>query len=328
MVVGHELAHQWFGNLVTMEWWTHLWLNEGFASFIPNLCLDKLFPDFYVWVQFIDTYNKALELDGLRNSHPIEIPINNPYELFEIFDAISYNKGASVIRMLHSYIGDCDFRKGMNLYLTKHMYQNTCTEDLWNALEEGSGKPVSKIMPSWTKQIGYPMISVSVAPAESGVLLTFTQDKFTSDGSDPPEECSWIVPIDVTTAKNSVVSTLLEAKKSSLFIPDVTIDEWIKVNPLSNGFYRVKYPEEMLAKLIPAVREQTLSTIDRLSILNDLFAMVKAGHANTVQILKILKAYEGEMDFNIWASILNILGSLGKLLASTNYGPDFNKVIS
>lgn len=161
LIVGHELAHQWFGNLVTMEWWTHLWLNEGYASFVEFLCVAHLFPEYDIWTQFVtDTYIKALELDALKNSHPIEVPVGHPSEIDEIFDDISYNKGASVIRMLHSYIGDEDFRKGMSLYLNRHSYSNALTEDLWAALEEASSKPVGDVMSTWTKQQGFPVLKV------------------------------------------------------------------------------------------------------------------------------------------------------------------------
>lgn len=135
-----------FFLLVTMEWWTHLWLNEGYASFVEFLCVNKLFPDYDIWTQFVtDMYTRALELDCLKNSHPIEVPVGHPSEIDEIFDEISYAKGASVIRMLHHYIGDADFRKGMNIYLTRHQYKNTKTEDLWAALSEASSKPVARV---------------------------------------------------------------------------------------------------------------------------------------------------------------------------------------
>uniref|UniRef100_A0A2K5WB90 Aminopeptidase n=1 Tax=Macaca fascicularis TaxID=9541 RepID=A0A2K5WB90_MACFA len=128
LVVGHELAHQWFGNLVTMEWWTHLWLNEGFASWIEYLCVDHCFPEYDIWTQFVSAdYTRAQELDALDNSHPIEVSVGHPSEVDEIFDAISYSKGASVIRMLHDYIGDKDFKKGMNMYLTKFQQKNAAT---------------------------------------------------------------------------------------------------------------------------------------------------------------------------------------------------------
>lgn len=131
-----------------------LWLNEGYATFVEYLCVDNLFPEFDIWTQFVTaTYIRALELDCLENSHPIEVPVGHPSEIDEIFDDISYNKGACIIRMLHDYIGDADFRRGMNLYLTRHQYKNAFTEDLWAALEEASGKPVGAVMGTWTKQM-------------------------------------------------------------------------------------------------------------------------------------------------------------------------------
>ncbi|MBN3293815.1 PSA aminopeptidase, partial [Polypterus senegalus] len=161
LVVGHELAHQWFGNLVTMEWWTHLWLNEGFASWIEYLCVDHCFPEYDIWTQFVSAdYTRALDLDALDNSHPIEVSVGHPSEVDEIFDAISYSKGASVIRMLHDYIGDEDFRKGMNAYLLKFQHRNASTEDLWDCLEQSSGKPIAAVMSTWTKQMGFPIIFV------------------------------------------------------------------------------------------------------------------------------------------------------------------------
>lgn len=129
-------------------------LNEGYATFVEFLATEKLFPDFDIWTQFVtETFIRALELDALENSHPIEVPVGHPSEIDEIFDDISYNKGSCIIRMLHHYIGDDDFKRGMNLYLTRHQYKNAFTEDLWAALEEASGKPVGAVMGTWTKQM-------------------------------------------------------------------------------------------------------------------------------------------------------------------------------
>ena len=146
LVIAHELAHMWFGNLVTMEWWTHLWLNEGFASYIEYLAVDHIFPDWHIWTQFVYMdHAKALELDGLANTHPIEVEVHHPSEISEIFDAVSYSKGASIIRMLAEYVGENNFRKGLQHYLRKHQYSNAKTLDLWMALEKASGKNVKKI---------------------------------------------------------------------------------------------------------------------------------------------------------------------------------------
>ncbi|KAI3782467.1 hypothetical protein L2E82_12514 [Cichorium intybus] len=154
-VVAHELAHQWFGNLVTMEWWTHLWLNEGFATWVSYLAADGLFPEWKIWTQFLDESTEGLRLDGLLESHPIEVEINHAGEIDEIFYAICYRKGASVIRMLQSYLGAKVFQRALAKYIKKHACSNAKTEDSWAALEEESKEPVTKLMDSWTKQKGF-----------------------------------------------------------------------------------------------------------------------------------------------------------------------------
>ncbi|NXK70346.1 PSA aminopeptidase, partial [Sylvietta virens] len=165
------------------EWWTHLWLNEGFASWIEYLCVDHCFPEYDIWTQFVSAdYTRAQELDALDNSHPIEVSVGHPSEVDEIFDAISYSKGASVIRMLHDYIGDEDFRKGMNLYLTKFQQRNAATEDLWESLEKASGKPIAAVMNTWTKQMGFPLIYVEAEQQEDDKVLKLVQKKFCASG--------------------------------------------------------------------------------------------------------------------------------------------------
>ena len=147
IVVAHEIAHQWFGNLVTMDWWNQLWLNEGFATWMEYHAVDALFPEWNIWEQFLDTdHALALEADGLQSTHAIEVPPGSVEAMRQNFDAVSYSKGGSVIRMIHGMIGPEAFRKGLQTYLVRHAYGNTVTEDLWAALEEASGKPVGKIM--------------------------------------------------------------------------------------------------------------------------------------------------------------------------------------
>lgn len=161
IVVAHELAHQWFGNLVTMDWWTDLWLNEGFASYMEYLCVDKLFPEWQMWEQFVaGDLGNALSLDALSNTHAVEIEVHHPDDIDEVFDAISYEKGASIIRMLAEYIGQDNFQKGIQHYLKKHAYKNTVTVDLWKSFEKVSKMPVAKIMGAWTSEPGHPVVNV------------------------------------------------------------------------------------------------------------------------------------------------------------------------
>lgn len=310
-----------------MEWWTHLWLNEGYASFVEFLCVNHLFPNYDIWNQFVnDMYIKALELDSLQNSHAIEVPVGHPSEIDEIFDDISYNKGASVIRMLHYYIGDDDFRKGMNLYLTRHQYKNTFTEDLWAALEESSKKPIGAVMSTWTKQMGFPLITVSSKPQGDGLVLNLKQNRFVLDPSKPYEDYLWMVPISVSTSQSpskSSALTVLEKREGELTVPFVGPNDWIKLNPGLKGYYRTKYPPEMLDKFVPAIQDKSMPPLDRLGLVDDLFAIVQAGHTSTVEVLKLLKAFEYETDFNVWSSVCNILSRLNSLLSHTDYHNDF-----
>ncbi|XP_013190703.1 puromycin-sensitive aminopeptidase [Amyelois transitella] len=330
LVVGHELAHQWFGNLVTMEWWTHLWLNEGYASFVEFLCVNHLFPEYDIWTQFVtETYTRALELDCLKNSHPIEVPVGHPSEIDEIFDDISYNKGASVIRMLHRYIGDDDFRKGMNVYLTRHQYKNTFTEDLWAALEEASNKPVGAVMSTWTKQMGFPMVQVTSEQRGKDRVLTLTQQKFCADGSQA-DDTLWMVPITISTQEQPskvTLSTVLEKRTQEVVLENVGEESWVKLNPGTVGYYRTRYPASMLSQLVTAVRDGSLPPLDRLGLLDDCFALVQAGHTHTAESLKLMEAFTNETNFTVWSSISNCLSKLSVLFSHTaldkplkNYG--------
>ncbi|XP_076622057.1 puromycin-sensitive aminopeptidase isoform X2 [Colletes latitarsis] len=327
LVVAHELAHQWFGNLVTMEWWTHLWLNEGYASFVEFLCVAHLFPEYDIWTQFVtDTYIGALELDALKNSHPIEVPVGHPSEIDEIFDEISYNKGACVIRMLHAYIGDDDFRKGMNLYLKRHSYGNAKTRDLWNALEIASNKNVRSVMSTWTEQQGFPVVKVRHSQDGDDRVLSLSQERFLADGSADTGNSLWMIPISVSTSKNPeecVLTDLLDEKTKDFRVKDVPESSWVKINPGTIGFYRTYYSPEALSLLLPAVKDRALPPLDRLGLLDDLFAMVQAGRASTVEVLQLMQAFQKEDNFTVWSSIDNTIRKIGFLLSHLDFQNSF-----
>jgi len=322
LIVAHELAHQWFGNLVTMEWWTHLWLNEGYASFVEFLCVAHLFPEYDIWTQFVtDTHIRALELDALKNSHPIEVPVGHPSEIDEIFDDISYHKGASVIRMLHAYIGDDDFRLGMNLYLKRHSYANAVTEDLWAALEEVSNKAVRNVMSSWTKRQGFPVVTVDHRQDGNNRILSLSQERFLADGSVDNDNI-WIIPISVSSSqdsKKSIFDDILDAKNKEFVIKDIPENTWLKINPGTIGFYRTRYSKPVLSLLLPAIEDRTLPPLDRLGLLDDLFAMVQAGHASTVEVLEVMRAFQHEDNFTVWSTIVNTLGKINTLISHLDF---------
>lgn len=326
IVVGHELAHQWFGNLTTMEWWTHLWLNEGFASWIEYLSVDYCCPEYDIWTQFVtNDFARALELDALSNSHPIEVKVGHPSEIDEIFDAISYSKGSCIIRMLHDYLGEKDFKCGLNKYLTKYQYANGATEDLWDSLEEASSKPVGQVMTTWTKQMGFPVLSVSAEYSGTKCILKVAQKKFTADGSPDPNNQRWFVPINIATSNNIKHKTLMSDPDMVIFLDNVPSDAWVKINPGQIGFYRTCYSPDMITKLVPGI--ESLSPVDRLGIENDLFALSVAGVSRTIDFLNILKGYKNELNYTVWSDINSNISSLGIIIQNTNYFKSFQDFV-
>ncbi|XP_002516101.2 aminopeptidase M1 [Ricinus communis] len=304
-VVAHELAHQWFGNLVTMEWWTDLWLNEGFATWVSYLAADSLFPEWKIWTQFLDELTEGLRLDSLEESHPIEVEINHANEIDEIFDAISYRKGASVIRMLQSYLGAECFQRSLASYVKKHAYSNAKTEDLWAALEEGSGEPVNKLMNSWTRQKGYPVISAKLKDQK----LEFEQSQFLSSGSHGDGQ--WIVPITLCCGSYDVHKNfLLQAKSETLDVKLFSLVEnqnaWLKLNVNQTGFYRVKYDDDLAARLRYAIEKKHLSETDRYGILDDSFALCMARHQSFTSLFTLMNAYREELEYTVLSNLITI----------------------
>lgn len=322
LVIAHELAHQWFGNLVTMEWWTHLWLNEGFASFMEYHAVDKLFPEWHIWTQFIFAEQaKALSLDGLLNTHAIEIPVHHPAEINEIFDAVSYSKGASVIRMLEGYVGENDFKKGLQHYLKKHQYSNTKTNDLWVALEKVSKKPVSKIMKNWTGKPGYPLVSVN--RVKDGLL--FSQERFFSSKlSERKDRTLWSIPFHVAISDEKNPQEVLMSKKIHL-LKRAQSPDWIKVNAFDTSFIRVNYDtDELLALKTPILnRDKSFGEEGRFAIIRDAFALVESGHVSTEKALDLVSAYKDETSYIVWAEIVTHLLEIKSLLYGKEIYEDF-----
>ncbi len=230
-VVAHELAHQWFGDLVTMKWWNDLWLNESFATFMSYKIIDMLRPEWDMWAEFLlDETAGALLKDSIPTTHPVETKVNTPEEVEQIFDDISYGKGASILRMIESYLGKDDFRKGISTYLQRYSFGNAEGKDLWQSLEEASGKPVSRLMPHWILEEGYPMVRVQIVGDE----IVLTQERF---GILPvPDK---VYPIPLTLVINGERKDLLMESKT-VRIKVGTVNQ-IKVNLGKSGFYRVLY---------------------------------------------------------------------------------------
>ncbi len=320
-VVAHEMAHMWFGDLVTMSWWDDLWLNESFASWMGTKAVDWLNPDWEMWTQFVnmDT-NRALSLDGLKNSHPIEQEVKNPAEVSQLFDAISYSKGASVIRMLEQFLGPDTFQRGLQRYISDHQYGNARTEDLWSALEATSNQPVNTIMDSWTKQMGYPVLTVAMEGESTHPEISLTQERFVYDrllGEEEPEPQVWRVPIRVRSGPDEPESMVMDQREARLPIQRVEGQDsgWFKVNPEQTGFFRVNYKTEDWENLVPAIRSMSLPATDRLGIQNDAYSLSRAGLLPVTQFLALAQAYGDEPDASVWGDLSSNLRDLDVLLA-------------
>ncbi|EOY27183.1 Aminopeptidase M1, putative [Theobroma cacao] len=313
IVVAHEVAHQWFGNLVTMEWWTHLWLNEGFATWISYMATDIMFPEWKIWNQFLQQTNGGLRLDAQEQSHPIEVEIQHAHSVDEIFDAISYKKGSAVIRMLQGYLGDEIFQKSLGLYIKRYAWNNARTEDLWNVLSEESGIQVNSMMDSWTKQKGYPVVSVKYKDR----ILEFGQSQFSSSGFHGDGE--WTVPIILCLGsydrrKSFLLESNFEKLDASELFPssdEKNEDEygeasWIKVNVEQSGFYRVKYGEELGARLRKAIQKDCLSETDKYGILDDTYALCVACEQSLSSLLSLMDIYRKEIDYIVLSKLIEV----------------------
>ncbi|KAJ1658321.1 hypothetical protein IWQ61_002423 [Dispira simplex] len=317
-VVAHENSHQWFGNLCTMEWWSDLWLNEGFATWVGNYVVDKIFPEWNTWTNFVtEETQRGLSLDALRSSHPIEVDVGRASEISQIFDAISYSKGASVIRMLSSYLGEDVFLSGIRAYLKKHMYGNASTLDLWQALSDASGQDVSQFMELWTRHVGYPVLSVIEEAGEGSDgnrRLRVRQTRFLSTGDVKPEEdeINWWVPLSIITSQNprEASSDILTEKEQVFTLPSGV--SFYKLNYQQTGVYRVQYPTSAIKSLTEAIArgDGTLGSIDRLGVIADTASLAPAGFTPTISFLALLRSYENEKDFVIWNEINLRLRSL------------------
>ena len=306
-VVAHELTHQWFGNLVTMRWWTDLWLNESFASWMSYLAVDHLFPDWQVWTQFIvDEQGLALKQDALENTHPIEVEVRHPDEIRTIFDVISYEKGASMLLMLHHYLGAEAFRDGLRVYLKRHAYGNAITTDLWAALEEVSKRTVREFMGTWTSQSGFPIVHADVDKK-----LKLKQERFYINPSAKKEAASWPIPL---LAQPALKEERLDKAEAVFDLPKDSVQ--LLLNHDRTGFYLTVYDEKHTERLAKAISTGKVVPLDRLGLLSDAFDAAKAGYAPTTQVLPLLAAYEHEDSAVVWDIITANLGAIRHVMES------------
>ncbi|CAL7945633.1 unnamed protein product [Xylocopa violacea] len=328
VVVAHELAHQWFGNLVTMKWWNDLWLNEGAASFFEYKGVNHISPEWSMMDQFIlDKTQPALDLDALASSHPISVPVKDPNEIEAIFDDISYSKGASILNMLEGFLCEDVLKSGLNDYLNSHAYGNADTNDLWAVFTKHANNTfdVKAIMDTWTQQMGFPLITIT----RNGNTITATQKRFLISPKEndtellqpkSPFDYKWYVPLSYYTDK--------EPRKLHnvwMNLTDVTFEipatvEYIKCNVNQSGFYRVTYPEDMWASIIATLLKdhKKFSPADRANLIDDAFTLCEAGELNATIPLELSLYLLEERDYVPWATALGYLHSWKERLSESS----------
>ncbi len=303
-VISHEIAHQWFGNLVTMKWWNDLWLNESFATFMATKFVDKFYPEWDLWNQFVeDAMNVAMGLDSLKTTHPIDVKVNSPAEIREIFDAISYDKGGCVLRMLEYYVGEPNFQKGLKKYLSDFKYQNAKGQDLWDAIGRASKMPVSSMVNTWLKQPGFPLVEIN----QDGNNLKLKQKRYLLEPNKKFSKGLWHIPMSIGL-ESEISQKLFTTKSMSVKLPKNTLG--FVANYGRKGFYRVKYDEGILLDLKMLVDEKRIPAIDRWAIQNDLFSLCVSGDEQVRNYLDFSDAYFDEDSYLASVNVAHNLASL------------------
>src|SRR3954449_86688 len=251
-ILAHEMAHQWFGDLVTMQWWDDIWLNEGFATWMANKPLAAAHADWNVDVDEAEENRTALTLDSLNTTRPIHNDVTTPAQIDEAFDAIAYQKGAAVLRMLESYVGAETFKKGINAYLQAHAYGNATSEDFSKSIAASSGKPVERILPTFVNQPGVPLLDVSLACEGNQTTVTLKQQRFVIDGGSG-ESGRWQIPICVKAPGQATAACDVMTEASHTMKLPGACAPWIFANAGAHGYYRTAYPSDMLRTIAPKV---------------------------------------------------------------------------
>ncbi|MFP5322357.1 MAG: M1 family metallopeptidase [Acidimicrobiia bacterium] len=292
-VIAHELAHMWFGDLVTMSWWNGIWLNEAFATFMEATCAAAFRPEWERWMHFARERSGAFEVDALESTRAIEYPVHTPEDAEGMFDVLTYQKGSAVVRMLEQYLGADAFRDGIRRYLQTHQFGNTETGDLWDALEAETGEPVRATMDSWIFQGGFPLVGAHL----EGDRLTLTQRRFGYTEAAAGDDRRWRVPV-VVRRGSAEQRTLLDGERDAL---DVTGgDGPVVVNAGGHGFYRVAPDPDLRAALRDRLGE--LAPLERYAVLDDALALTLRGDVAVEELALVLQrlADLGEADLSIW----------------------------
>ncbi|TME72635.1 MAG: M1 family metallopeptidase [Chloroflexi bacterium] len=306
----HELTHMWWGDLVTMRWWTDLWLNESFASFVGEKATAALNPEWRYWRDFVAENTSAFNLDALASTHPISVEAKSAEEASQRFDAISYTKGAAVLRMIEGYLGEDAFREGVRIYLKRHAEANASADDFWRALDESSGQDVTKIANAWIKESGHPLIDIRARDADGGLELELAQTRYFSDTDAAPTPQRWPVPLVIKYGTAQGVRehrSVLSEERGTVRLPGA---QWFFPNAGGRGFYRFRFASAFEGDRLDAGIAH-LAAEERLALIDDLWALARHGKATLAMFLARLETLRGEEDRAVLAAIGDSLSWLG-----------------
>jgi len=306
-VVNHEIAHMWFGDLVTMKWWNGIWLNEAFATFMELKATDAFRPEWDRWTSFGVERAAAFAVDSLAATRPIEFPVVSPAEAEGMFDILTYQKGCAVMRMLEQYVGEDGFRDGLRLYMAAHAYGNTETGDLWDAIEQATRQPVRATMDSWILQGGFPLVTATLA--EDGSTVTLQQERFRLlPAVAGDEEPRWSVPVVLRTSTGDVHKVLLAEASATVSLGAKA--DWLVINAGASGFYRVRYASGLLKALLDDLGSAGLTPLERFALVSDAHAAVLSGQAPVTDLLDVVRALAADDDPDVWTALSSILSFL------------------
>jgi aminopeptidase N len=321
-LIAHEIAHQWFGNLVTMAWWDNLWLNEGFASWMATKTAERFHPQWQARLRGALWRQEAMTDDARRTTHPIQAPVTNDARAMDLFDAITYSKGETFIGMLESYLGEDAFREGIRRYMRAHQYSNTTTADLWHHLAQGSGRDVAALAAPWTEQPGFPLVKVEQRCEDGAAEVTLWQERFTLN--DPlAQRLTWKVPVTLADAAGARRTVLLDREPQQLRLTSCGA---VRVNVGHTGYYRVRYDPQSFELL--ARELSRLEPSERLRFLLDSFALMQAGELDAGRYLALVDALQGESDPRVWEHVTEALRFLRELIDAPADQADFDGAIA
>lgn len=317
-VIAHEMAHQWFGDLVTMKWWDDVWLNEGFATWMEGKPVDAWKPEWHINLDDVSGTGGTLSVDALENTRPIHQAADTPAQIQELFDGIAYGKAASVLRMLESYLGEETFRAGINAYLKQHAYANATAEDFWDAQAKTSKKPVDKIMPTWVKQAGEPIVNVKAQCSGNSTSVTLSQQRYYFDRTrfESPNDQLWQIPICLKgSAAGASKCELLTKKEETYTLPGCS--NWVLANAGATGYYRVGYQPDAV-RALAADAETKLTPAERISLQNDIWASVRVGREPVGDYLAFAQGLQAERNRAVLEDVLGRLNYIGEYLVNEN----------